>query len=433
MKVIMKRLAIVSAMAAMTLVTSVVAQAKTQVVWWDFLSGGDGVRMKAIIQAFQKDNPDIEHRRHHARVGCSVLHQGADLGRDRPGARHHDLSSVAPAARRLDRRAAAVRGCRPQERRPRRRADYFPSDWDAAHVDGKLYAVPLDIHSLVLYYNKDLLKKAGLLGDDGKPKGLDGLDNFNAALKKLTDPATGQYGASFHDGQPDGSSIWRIFYTLLAQQGGDFLKDGKVLDGDNLAKAKTALAAEANWVAQGWAPKNTSYPASIALFTSGKAAMHINGVWEVPTMVDLAKQNKLGFEWGAVQIPVLFDHPATWADSHAFAIPNRKGNEISPEKLKAVMTIIAWVNKHSLSWATAGHIPAYKPVDDSPEFITMKPNADYASLAKTATFDPKSIVTGVASPAYDAATNFLEPAVNGQMEAGAAVEQMRDELQNALQ
>ena len=37
MKVIMKRLAIVSAMAAMTLGTSVVAQAKTQVVWWDFL------------------------------------------------------------------------------------------------------------------------------------------------------------------------------------------------------------------------------------------------------------------------------------------------------------------------------------------------------------------------------------------------------------
>ena len=34
--------------------------------------------------------------------------------------------------------------------------------------------MPLDIHSIILYYNKELLKKAGLLGDDGKPKGLDG-------------------------------------------------------------------------------------------------------------------------------------------------------------------------------------------------------------------------------------------------------------------
>ena len=150
----------------------------------------------------------------------------------------------------------------------------------------------------------------------------------------------------------------------------------------------------ANWVAQGWAPKNTSYPASIALFTSGKAAMHINGVWEVPTMIDLAKQNKLGFEWGAVQIPVLFAHPATWADSHAFAIPARKGNDIAPDKLKAVLTTIAWINRHSISWAEAGHIPAYKPVTESQAFEKMKPNADYAALAKTASFDPKSTITG---------------------------------------
>ena len=39
---------------------SVAAQAKTQVVWWDFLSGGDGVRMKAMIQKFNAENPDIE-------------------------------------------------------------------------------------------------------------------------------------------------------------------------------------------------------------------------------------------------------------------------------------------------------------------------------------------------------------------------------------
>ena len=42
-------------------------------------------------------------------------------------------------------------------------------------VDGKQYAVPFDTHPIVLYYNKDLLEKAGLLGEDGLPKGLDGL------------------------------------------------------------------------------------------------------------------------------------------------------------------------------------------------------------------------------------------------------------------
>ena len=150
-------------------------------------------------------------------------------------------------------------------------------------------------------------------------------------------------------------------------------------------------------------------------------------------MIDLAKQNKLGFEWGAMQIPVLFDHPATWADSHGFAIPARKGNEIAPDKLKAVMTIIAWMNANSITWASAGHIPAYKPVTEGGAFAEMKPNSDYAGLAKTAVFDPKSTITGVASPTYDAATNFLEPAVNGQMDPSSAVEQMQGDIQNAQQ
>ena len=112
--------------------------------------------------------------------------------------------------------------------------DFSPANWKAAQgPDGKQYAVPLDIHSIILYYNKDMLKKAGLLGEDGKPKGLDGVDNFNAALAKLT--ANGVYGLSVPN---DGGSGWRIFYTLLNQQGGEFLKDGKFLDGDNLAKAE---------------------------------------------------------------------------------------------------------------------------------------------------------------------------------------------------
>ena len=66
-------------------------------------------------------------------------------------------------------------------------SDFGPANWKAAQgPDGKQYAVPLDIHSIILYYNKDLLKKAGLLGDDGKPKGLDGVANLDAALAKLT-------------------------------------------------------------------------------------------------------------------------------------------------------------------------------------------------------------------------------------------------------
>ena len=128
----------------------------------------------------------------------------------------------------------------------------------------------------------------------------------------------------------------------------------------------------------------------------------MNGVWEVPTFTDLHKKGTLGFDWSATVIPTLLDQPATWADSHAFAIPNQAGKEIDPAKRKAVMQVIGWMEKHALRWADAGHIPAYLPVATSAEYKAMEPNALYAPLADHAAYDPRSKIAGVASPVYDA-------------------------------
>ena len=55
---------------------------------------------------------------------------------------------------------------------------------------------------------------------------------------------------------------------------------------------------------------------------------------------------------------------------------------MSPEKRKAVMEVIGWMEKNAIRWADAGHIPAYMPVADSAEYKAMEPNATYASLAE---------------------------------------------------
>ena len=401
------------------------AQAKETIVWWDFLGGGDGVRMKSLIDQFNKEHADTVEIQattldwgvpFYTKVQTSAaVGQGPDvmtyhLSRMPLGISTGALSEITPA----ELAASGIKA-----------GDFVPADWKAAQsADGKQYAVPLDIHSIILYYNKPLLKAAGLLGDDGKPKGLDGVANWDAALAKLT--ANGVSGLSVPG---DGGTAWRIFYTLFNQEGGVFLKDGKFLDGDNLAKATTAIAEMAKWVKNGWTPANTEYPASIALFTSGKAAMHINGVWEVPTMVDLQKSGKL-FDWGAIQIPTIYDHPATWADSHSFAIPDRKGNPVDPAKRKLVLDTIHWFNEHSLAWAGGGHVPAYVPVQNSADFKNLKPNSDYSGLATTAVFDPVSVLAGVASPVYDSTGNNVVPAMNGDVAPDAAAKQLRDDLQS---
>jgi len=308
-------------------------------------------------------------------------------------------------------------------------ADNFEAaNWQAAQVDGKQYAVPLDIHSVILYYNKDILKAAGFLGDDGKPTNLDSAANFDAMLAKLT---TGdQQGLSL--ATADGATIWRIFYSALNQDDGKFFADGKFLDGDNEQKAVDVLTEMSSWVKNGYTAANTEYPASIALFTSGKAAFTINGVWEVPTMVDLAAKGEL-FDWGAVRIPTWYLHPATWADSHSFAIPNRVGNEVPAAKRAQVLSVIKWFNEHSLDWAGGGHLPAYSPTRNSDEFKNLKPNSDYSDLASTAVFDPVSVLAGVASPVYDASGNYLMPAVNGEMEPADAIAQLKDDLQGQVE
>ena len=401
------------------------AQAKETIVWWDFLSGGDGARMKAMLAQFNKEHADsVEIQATTLEWGVpfytkvqtsTAVGDGPDIMTYHESRMPLGISTGVLSALSPDELAAAgVKG-----------GDFGPANWKAGQgPDGKQYAVPLDIHSIVLYYNKDLLKKAGLLGSDGKPQGLDGVANWDAALAKLS--ANGVAGLSVPTA--DNATIWRIFYTLLNQEDGKFLNDGKFLEGDNLAKATTAIAEMQKWVKSGWTPTNTEYPASIAMFTSGKAAMHINGVWEVPTMVDLAKRGKL-FDWGAVQIPTLYAHPATWADSHSFAIPDRKGNPVPPAKRALVLQTIHWFNEHSLAWAGGGHLPAFSPVQDSQAFKDLKPNSDYASLAKTAAFDPVSPLAGVASPVYEAAGNYAMPAMNGELAPDKAAEQMRDDLQ----
>lgn len=415
------------AMVSTALLSVGAAQAQENVVWWDFLSGGDGVRMKALIEQFNTEHAgEITIQPTTLEWGTpfyTKVQTSAAIG-EGPDVMTYHLSRVplgveSGALAEISAEDLASVGLG---------ADTFaPANWEAGQSEGAQYAVPFDIHSIILYYNKDKLAEAGLLGEDGLPMGLDGADNFMAALEKLK--PNSEYPLSVQtsgDGTP-----WRVFYSLFNQQDGVFLgEDGTFFPDESIPKAVQAVETMASWVEAGLAPALTEYEGSVALFTSGQSALHLNGVWEVPTMTDLAAKDELGFEWGAVMIPTFFDHPATWADSHGFAIPNNVGKEMTAEKKAAVLEVISWMNKNSLAWANAGHIPAYSPTRDSEEFKTMQPNATYSILADTAVFDPKSTLAGVASPVYDAVANYIAPAMNGEMEAQDAIDEMKADLQD---
>ncbi len=400
------------------------AQAMETVVWWDFLGGGDGVRMKKLIEDFNAEHKDgIEIQATTLDWGVpfySKVQTSAAVGEGPDMMTYHasriPLAVSQDSLTEISADDMATMGLS---------ADSFaPATWEAVHVDGKQYAVPFDTHPIVLYYNKDLLEKSGLIGADGLPTGLTGLDNFNAALAKLK--ADGNEW-SIAQVTADGNFAFRTVYSLLCQQDGSIGKDGDWFPGDSTDKLATAIGVISNWVKDGYNPPKTDYPSTVALFTSGKVPFMINGVWEVPTMDDLNKQGKL-FNWGAIEIPALFNHPCTYEDSHSFAIPNNVGKPATPEKHAAVLEVIKWMEAHSLFWATAGHIPANKAVTESAEYKAMQPQATYAPLTANGVFDPKSVLAGVASPLFDAAGNAITPAMNGELDPAAAAAQMRDEL-----
>ncbi|MBR0554533.1 extracellular solute-binding protein [Ciceribacter sp. L1K23] len=397
------------------------AHAEETVLWWDFLSGGDGVRMKQLISDFNAAHQGK------IKIDATTLEWGTPFYSkvqtsvavgEAPDIMTYHASRIPLAVKQgiLQEITAddwTTMGLA--------QADYAPATWDAVTVDGKQYAVPLDTHPIVLYYNKDVLGKAGLLDESGKPKGLDSRENFTATLKALKDA-----GVKFPLGSvtADGNFMFRTIYSLMGQQDGELMTGDEFLAGDNATKLENALSVLQEWTTEGLQSTYTDYPATVALFTSGEAAMMINGVWEVPTMTDLQKEGKL-FEWGAVELPVIFDHPSTYADSHAFAIPANKGKEMTPEKRAAVLEVIGWISKNSLLWATAGHIPAYGPVTNSAEYKAMEPNATYSSLTANMIFDPKTPLAGIAGPIFDVMSTYFVPTLNGEMEPAEAVEEIK--------
>ena len=408
--------------AALAGLTATSAMAQETVVWWDFLGGGDGVRMKQLISDFNAeqagaitiDATTLEWGvPFYTKVQTSVaVGEAPDImtyhaSRIPLAVEQGLLSEITPA----DWEAMGLS-----------QSDYAEATWDAVSIDGKQYAVPLDTHPIVLYYNKDALAAAGRLNDDGTPMGMDSREGFTETLQALKDN-----GVTFPLGSvtADGNFMFRTIYSLMGQQDGELMTDGEFLAGDNGDKLANALGVLAEWTNAGLQSTYTDYPATVALFTSGEAAMMINGVWEVPTMTDLHKEGKL-FEWGAVELPVIFDHPSTYADSHAFAIPN--GNDMSPEKRAAVLEVMGWISKNSLFWATAGHIPAYGPVTQSAEYAGMEPNATYSSLTANMIFDPKTPLAGVAGPIFDVMSTYFVPTLNGEMDPAEAVEEIKAEL-----
>jgi multiple sugar transport system substrate-binding protein len=161
---------------------------RTPLRFWNLFGGGDGVNMLAMIDAFRQANPDVD-------VEAATLAWGppyyTKLAMAAAGGRAPDLAimhlsrlpAYAPPGLLdpIDVDLLGEFGVRP--------TDFPPNIWAQAQHDGRAYAVPLDTHPFVMYYNVDVCRQAGLLDADGTLRPLSGPDQLIAAFlaaKKVT-------------------------------------------------------------------------------------------------------------------------------------------------------------------------------------------------------------------------------------------------------
>ncbi|OLF14758.1 extracellular solute-binding protein [Actinophytocola xanthii] len=389
------------------------------VTYWNLFGGGDGIRMREMEDGYRKANPDIELRTATFMWGNPYY---TKLALSTVGGRPPDV-----AASHLTRMKTLVLGNLLQELRPEDlerhgiTAEKFNRKaWEAGLVDGKCYAIPIDTHPFVLFYNTKICEQAGLLDAEGNLAPIEGPDAFENALSRVKQ-VTGRYGATHGITSPS-SAPWRLFQTLYAQLGGEVLADdgARVVLDDTKAKQVLDYLRMLT-VEKRLMPGSVDYQGAIALFASGAAGFHLNGEWEISTFQDA----KMPFSMTLV--PNVFGGPyVVQADSHTLVLPVRP--EPDPAALDRSIGFVRSMLDQSLTWAQGGHVPTWQPVATSDAYQKLTPQSQYAAAATAAVYDPPGWYSGSGSNFETVMGSAVGAVEAGDLSPEEAIAQLRSKL-----
>jgi multiple sugar transport system substrate-binding protein len=348
---------------------------KIELNYWVPFSGGDGDFMKAMVEEFNKTNPDIHVKmlnlkweEYYTKLRTSVA---ANQGPDVAVAHTSKLGELVPAN--------TIEQLDPIVEKAGIKWDSFNENiLDSTVFEGKHMAIPLDTHAMIMFYNKKILSDAGLLGDNGEPKMEPGSEGFVQFLKQVQEKAPKNVMPFV--ATSNGNAPFWMWWSLYSQMDGHLLsEDGKKAAFNN-EKGKEALQFISDLVHkdQLW-PKNVKNGGEI--FAAGQAAINFNGVWSTGTY-----EKNQGLEFGAVTLPVLYDKKAAWGDSHTLVLPANK--EPDEKKQQAAIQFANWLAENGAMWAKAGHVPSKPSVIESPEFTEQQYRNDYVGVVNDVNFMP---------------------------------------------
>jgi multiple sugar transport system substrate-binding protein len=395
---------------------------RTKVKQWNLLAGADGAIMTEMHENFAAEHPDIELEATTFGWGTPFYTRvvmGASSGNASDIATIHlsRLKSLSPATL-MD--PITIDEIKDHGLDP---ADFPEKIWEKAFAGDELYAIPLDTHALVNYYNRTVCEQAGVLNPDGTLLETDGVDEYFDLLRAVQG-VTGEYGTSL-----DTFGGWRQFWAWYRQAEGEMtFGDGDYEMDDD--KALQAIEIMYRMAEEGLCPTFADGAQCAANFENGSAGLVQVGNWEINRFK--AFNEAQGLDFSMTEMPSFFNgNRYTQGDCHSFILPRH--NSWDPAVREATLEYAAYMLKHSFRWGEGGgHTPAYLPVTESAEYQALQPNAEYSGVVQNVQFDPDVWFSGSAARLFDESGSIFNQVYALAMTPEDALALLKERIESLL-
>ncbi|MGN7764460.1 extracellular solute-binding protein [Paenibacillus sp. 22594] len=313
------------------------------ITFWTPLTGDDGAYMDQLVKDYNATNPEIKVKHVITSDMYTKLSTVLNSGKGVPDLTIIHADRVPGYVKQgVLEPMTAVTAAQPEIKQE----NYLPQAWSTGTIDGTQYTVPLDIHSNVMYYNKDLLKKYGAESflDDNVVT----IDEMLSLKGKL---AEGDYVVN------DALLGW-VILAQIQNLGGDIQENGKPAVNTPVMKQAFEDVKKINDAGLMTPFGEDGY----LMFQSGNVLFSTDGTWSSTAH---AKVEGLNFGVTNVYSPTP-DKFTNRSSSHLFSM--MKNKDRSEEKVAGIGKFLEFIRENSIEWAKAGQIVASKQVNESPEF-----------------------------------------------------------------
>ncbi len=252
--------------------------------------------------------------------------------------------------------------------------DYYDAPMKELTQDGtKLWGLPRDISTLVMYYNKDLFKKYNV--DDPAKLAAEGkwdFENFARVAQELTHPDEKVYGFSM-------SNWWGLWgYFVYAGGGSLFTPDRKACALTDPGSIKGLQFMSDLFLKDKVAPPpGMEGGVGETEWHAGTIGMFPNGRWMTPS----DRQNDK-FDWGVVEMPK-GAKSASWLFWGPYVVSAKTKY---PDQAWTVLKALTSPEVQAQVAALGTNIPSNKAQAAVDAFLNSKPPADNSPFVKSAEY-----------------------------------------------